>query len=507
MLCIAVTIGAGWLILRPSSTRALPPLPLQPLPFIGNLHQLRGNNGVKESLAWHQRCGPLLTLKPGRRTVILIGDRDIANALLSKRGRIYSSRPHLTMALDVMSKGDHTVFLPYGPKWKAHSRLHVAFIGHRVVKHYRRIQELESLKMLQELLAGVDAVEAFPRFQTSLINTLAFGAPVTTMRSTQMREVQELSKAFIDASATGSWWVDSFPALRCLPSWLAPWKRFGEQIHAKFVRITGTSIAAARNTQSWNWVKYTDRLKGIGPITDHELCFVFGSLYQAGVDIVTLYLQSFLVAWITHPGPVLIAQRELDRVVGPARLPSFSDVAKLTYCEAFVKEVLRWRPLASWAMPHCLTEEDTFMGYRFPKGTMFIANQYAMDMDRETWEDPECFRPERWLNHPSRNPASFGFGRRMCPGSHLVMESLSIIIPRMLWALTMKGHARGERGEEVDSNLCNFRQEGPVLIPPSFEPEIWIRDEHRQRVLDLTMEATEKDVDVLLRRIGKEFNP
>jgi cytochrome P450 len=41
-----------------------------------------------------------------------------------------------------------------------------------------------------------------------------------------------------------------------------------------------------------------------------------------------------------------MAQAELDLIIGPDRLPSISDRARLPYVDALVKEVLRWAPIA-----------------------------------------------------------------------------------------------------------------------------------------------------------------
>jgi len=38
------------------------------------------------------------------------------------------------------------------------------------------------------------------------------------------------------------------------------------------------------------------------------------------------------------------AQEEIDTNIGPDRLPTLSDLDKLPYVEAVIKEVLRWRP-------------------------------------------------------------------------------------------------------------------------------------------------------------------
>lgn len=39
------------------------------------------------------------------------------------------------------------------------------------------------------------------------------------------------------------------------------------------------------------------------------------------------------------------AQAELDTVVGPDRLPEFSDRSNLPYVNAIISELLRWQPV------------------------------------------------------------------------------------------------------------------------------------------------------------------
>lgn len=46
------------------------------------------------------------------------------------------------------------------------------------------------------------------------------------------------------------------------------------------------------------------------------------------------------------PSAQIKAQEELDRVVGPDRLPDFSDAPALPYIQALIKEVFRWQPIS-----------------------------------------------------------------------------------------------------------------------------------------------------------------
>jgi len=68
------------------------------------------------------------------------------------------------------------------------------------------------------------------------------------------------------------------------------------------------------------------------------------------------------------------AQDELDRVVGPHRLPEFGDRENLPYIELICKEVYRWQPVVPMGVAHAVTQDDTYGGYFIPKGTLIIGN-------------------------------------------------------------------------------------------------------------------------------------
>lgn len=68
------------------------------------------------------------------------------------------------------------------------------------------------------------------------------------------------------------------------------------------------------------------------------------------------------------------AQEEIDRVIGPTRLPGSDDRTHLPYVDAIVKEVLRWHPVAPMGAAHMTTEDDLFEGYHIPKGAYIMPN-------------------------------------------------------------------------------------------------------------------------------------
>ena len=73
----------------------------------------------------------------------------------------------------------------------------------------------------------------------------------------------------------------------------------------------------------------------------------------------------FVLAMVLYPDVMLRAQKQIDAVVGRARLPSFGDRVKLPYIEAMVKEVLRWRPISPLGGPRRTTQVCTHLVHFF----------------------------------------------------------------------------------------------------------------------------------------------
>ncbi|CAG8438496.1 5700_t:CDS:2 [Ambispora gerdemannii] len=83
-----------------------------------------------------------------------------------------------------------------------------------------------------------------------------------------------------------------------------------------------------------------------------------------------------------------------------------------------------------------LSREDVIGGLKFKPGTMFCANQQGIHRSTQYWKDPEKFIPERFvkgsefeaknLEKNAYNP--FGGGLRLCPGRHVAMAELKVLI-------------------------------------------------------------------------------
>jgi cytochrome P450 len=169
------------------------------------------------------------------------------------------------------------------------------------------------------------------------------------------------------------------------------------------------------------------------------------------------------------------AQAQLDAVVGRGRLPTFADAPRLPYVHAIIKEVLRWRPVVPLGVPHAAAQEDWYEGMFIPKGATCVANVWQCNHDHAIFgDDADDFKPERHLDDKGEllpgpvetnleGHVSFGFGRRVCVGRHLVNNTLFIATARILWAANL-GRVRDEMGKErLPDMSLSFEDDGIVM--------------------------------------------
>ncbi|KAK2132270.1 cytochrome P450 [Fusarium oxysporum II5] len=81
---------------------------------------------------------------------------------------------------------------------------------------------------------------------------------------------------------------------------------------------------------------------------------------------------------------------------------SSTDLANLPYLDAVIRETLRVYPPAPAPMPRVVPKSGfEFEGVSYPPDTVISAQPYTIHRYEGVFEDPDEFRPERWLNVPS----------------------------------------------------------------------------------------------------------
>jgi len=191
-----------------------------------------------------------------------------------------------------------------------------------------------------------------------------------------------------------------------------------------------------------------------GEASDEDIKWISSSMYGAGAETTSATIAAFLFAMTTHPDIQKKAQKQIDRVVGMDRLPTFEDREDLPYINYILKEILRWQPATPLGAPHHLTGEDHYNGHYMPAGSTILPNAWSMSRDETIYENPERFWPERFVSDNVLDPRDFvfRFGRRICAGLHFADASLFIVIAHILASFDIS-KARDENGQEIEPKM------------------------------------------------------
>jgi len=133
-------------------------------------------------------------------------------------------------------------------------------------------------------------------------------------------------------------------------------------------------------------------------------------IFFPGTEDPTSILNWFLLYITKYPDLQAQIHRQLDDVIGnTSRLPEISDKPNLSYLEAFIAEVQRIVSETPLAVPHSTTRDTSLAGFFIPRDMTVFVNLWAIHHDPDRWEDPACFRPERFLDERGRFHSAEGF--------------------------------------------------------------------------------------------------
>lgn len=148
---------------------------------------------------------------------------------------------------------------------------------------------------------------------------------------------------------------------------------------------------------------------------------------------------------LRHPRVIKKLQHELQTVIGTDNIVHDKDLGKLNYLEMVIKETFRLHPAGS-LLPREAIEDVRVGEYFVEKRTRIILNAWAMGRDTKAWsENAEEFLPERFLEmevdfrgRDSLMIVPFGSGRRGCPGIHLGLCTVKLVVAQLVHCFDWK---------------------------------------------------------------------
>ncbi|EON69256.1 hypothetical protein W97_08416 [Coniosporium apollinis CBS 100218] len=515
-----LVVGLVRLTLAAARSKSLPPGP-PTLPMIGNLHQIPTKKAYLTFQKWSKEYGPIVSLKLGPGNLIVLNTARAVRDLFDKKGAIYSSRPPNHIGTELIARDNtHLLLMPYGAEWRNQRKVYQSILNITAVTSLQRLQEAEAVLTLQQLMQTPEKYyDHIRRYSTAVILSSVFGIRGPEFEDPNIQRlyhVQDQFTAILETGATPP--VDIFPFLKQIPTFMAPWRKWAlsirseqRQLYFELLKCVKDRLqrGVRRNCFMDELLDESKRAKH--GLDEEHIAYIGGVLMEGGSDTTASTLLAFLLAMVKYPNVLRKAQAEVDQVCGTERSPTIQDVEKLEYIKNCVTEVLRWRPVAAGGIAHALIEADDSYGqYLFPKGSVFLANTWAIHHDPDCYDRPEEFMPERYTKSECgfkdgydapdaiRKIYGFGAGRRVCPGQHLAENSLRINMAKLVWAFSISPgkdvNGKSLSKDEIDDSIETQWTDGFLTAPKPFPITIRVRSPAHAEVIDRERKTAANEV-------------
>uniref|UniRef100_A0ACD5TF16 Uncharacterized protein n=1 Tax=Avena sativa TaxID=4498 RepID=A0ACD5TF16_AVESA len=441
--CLAVVVRSFW----SGGKNGLPPSP-PALPFIGNLHQLRGGHLHQRLQAQARRHGPLILLRLGSVPAIVVSSASLAEAVLKTQDHVFSSRPQHYTAHGTLYGCRDIAFSPYGERWRQSRRIAVVhLLSVKRVDSFRALRAQEVAGFVQRIRAAcgagegggvVNVTELVVSLTNTVISKAAFGNKLGGVEPAMVRGMMKELTDVLETFAVS----DVFPRLGWL-DWATGLDARVKKTAAKLDGMLEGALAEHERRRGDRDVPdLLDDLLSIAKDGDQGLDrtdakALILDMFIAGIDTSYKTIEWTMAHLIKHPREMAKVQSEVRQVsVGTDGGVLEEDLEKMSLLHAAVKEALRLMPL----LIERETIQDTRLhGYHIPANTRVVINTWAIGRDSESWENAEEFHPERFLGRAidysgkDTRFAPFGAGRRGCPGVAFATRLVELTLANMMY--------------------------------------------------------------------------
>ena len=203
-------------------------------------------------------------------------------------------------------------------------------------------------------------------------------------------------------------------------------------------------------------------------------------MFGGGTDTSSITIEWALAELLANHDKLDRIQEELMKVVGNNRLVEISDIPKLPYLSAVVKETMRLHPALPLLIPHEAIQSCTANGYEILQGTQVFINVWAIGRAPEVWENALTFYPERFLeSNISGQSQHFGFlpfgsGRRMCPGWMLGSLTVELILANLVHTIDLKASDKPQLKESPETVIMTLKTPLSLKVCPKAPAQLCI---------------------------------
>ncbi|XP_042042988.1 ferruginol synthase-like [Salvia splendens] len=449
--------------------RNLPPGPY-PFPIIGNILQL-GRNPHKSLTHLSKTYGPLMSLKLGSIHTVVVSSPDSARLVLQEHDQAFSGRTIPAAAeahgFDEISIG----LIPVGERWRKLRKLckEQMFSARRLdggagVRREKVGRLVDYLRECSARGRAVDLGQAAFVTSFNLLSATFFSVDLIEFESDATQQLKETIEGVTKILGTPNV-ADFFPILKRLDPQRI--KKRSEFYFGRLLGVLGGIIDGRMESRSME--TKNDLLAALLHLMDgseYDLTYkdiqhLFLDLFVGGSDSTQCIVEWAMTELLANPEKMSNAKNELRSVIGEKNQVEESDISRLPYLQALIKETLRLHIPGPFLVPRRAVREVEIGGYVIPQHSQIFVNAWAIGRDSSIWPNPTSFEPKRFLNNnigfkgQDFELIPFGSGRRMCPGLPLADRMLSLMLGSMLhnFEWVMEGGVRPDTTEEFGMAL------------------------------------------------------
>ncbi|KAL2330865.1 hypothetical protein Fmac_018446 [Flemingia macrophylla] len=358
---------------------------------------------------------------------------------------------------DIVSYGSKDMAMaPYGEYWRqirSISVLHLLSVKRVQSFHALRHEEIET--MMQNIRHSCSS--SLPLNLSEMLFTVTNNiiCRVALGRKYEGEREREFKKLMVELmEVLGNFVIgDYVPWLECLTQVSGLYgraKRVAKQFEELLDEVIEKHVIRSDNEGHSDFVDvllWIQRTNAVGfPIDRITMKALLFDMFFAGTDTASTTLEWAMTELLRHPSVIKKLQDESRRVARDRNHINEEDLCHMPYLKAVVKETLRFHtPLPVLVQRRCM-QDIKLNDYHVEAGTMVLVNAWAIARDPMYWDEPEEFKPERFLNSSIDVKGNnfellipFGAGRRGCPGTMFAMVVIELALANLIhqfdWAL------------------------------------------------------------------------
>ncbi|PRQ19513.1 putative geraniol 8-hydroxylase [Rosa chinensis] len=311
-----------------------------------------------------QRHGPIMSLQLGQLTTIVVSSTTLAKEILRTHDQVFCNLT-LPEAIHACKHSDYSMaWLPVSARWRnLRTICNLQLFAPKVLDANQAKRRVKVQKLIDDVNGSMRAGEAVnirrAAFSTTLnlLSQTIFSVDLADPSSETTREFKETVWGMMEEIGKPNL-ADYFLFLRKLdPQGIRPRLTHYFQITVDmFDRMIHQRLESRKRD---GYISTNDMLDTLMNINEEkmedmdvlETQHLFLDLFAAGTDTSSATMEWAMAELLRNPKILSKAQAELEQVIGKGKLVEESDIARLPYLQAIIKETFRVHPTVPFLLP------------------------------------------------------------------------------------------------------------------------------------------------------------